>query len=154
MKKTILILGIVLLLSGCGSNIKLDSNYEVEVQKTSKCSNEATEYYDNGKQKVYLVCLKKVTLKDDKNKVELKKYLKQDNVNLEDASNELITNLVGETSLLDGTATIYRDGGTMKFTNNGYTIIKCNTEEGNKDIYIGTDELDITKGFENGFCGH
>ncbi len=152
MKKIVLVLGIVLLLSGC--SVKLDSNYEVDVKKIDKCTNEAIEYYDNGKQKVYLVCLSKVTLKDSKHKVELKKYLKQDNIDLNDVSNELIIKLVGETSLLDESAIFYRDGGTMKFTKNGYTIVKCNTEEGNKDIYIGTDELDINKGFENGFCGH
>ena len=56
-------------------------------------------------------------------------------------------------SLLTGEVTVYPDGGTLKYTNDSYTIVKCNTND-NKDIYIGQKNLDLDEGFKQGFCGH
>lgn len=38
---------------------------------------------------------------------------------------------------------LYKDGGSRIYKYDGYTIIKYNTLEGNKDIYIGTPDIDI-----------
>lgn len=152
MKKVLLVISLVFLLTGCGS--KLTNNYTVDIKNSKKCNNEAKEYYKDGDTKVYLVCIDKITLKDGNKKVSLKKYLKDKDNSIEKVTDELIKKVVKESSLLDGTAIIYRDGGTIKYSNNGYTIIKCKTSDNNNDVYIGTEDLDINKGFANGFCGH
>ncbi len=38
---------------------------------------------------------------------------------------------------------MYRDGGSMIYQYKNYTIIKCHTIDGNRDVYIGTPELTI-----------
>lgn len=37
----------------------------------------------------------------------------------------------------------YKDGGSIEYHYENYTIIKCHTEEGNRDVYIGTKDLNI-----------
>ena len=38
---------------------------------------------------------------------------------------------------------MYRDGGSMEYHYDNYTIIKCHTLNGNRDMYIGNPELTI-----------
>lgn len=38
---------------------------------------------------------------------------------------------------------VYLDGGSKIYIYNGYTIIKCNTLDGNKDVYIGNKYMTI-----------
>lgn len=38
---------------------------------------------------------------------------------------------------------IYKDGGSMEYHYQNYTIIKCHTLEGNRDVYIGTKDMNI-----------
>lgn len=38
-------------------------------------------------------------------------------------------------------AEIYKDGGSTEYHYENYTIIKCHTENGNRDVYIGTKDL-------------
>ena len=44
------------------------------------------------------------------------------------------------------------DGGTVIYSNSRYSIIFCNTLDGNKDVYIGTN--DMVNKLNNGYCGH
>lgn len=41
------------------------------------------------------------------------------------------------------TGDMYRDGGSMIYQYDNYTIIKCHTLDGNRDVYIGTPDLTI-----------
>ncbi len=152
MKKLILIIGLLFLLTGC--KVSLKDDYKVEITNNKSCNNEIKEYYSTNDQKIYTVCINKIILKDDKHKISLSKYLKQNDVNLNNTMHELIDKIVGETSIVDGSATIYLDGGTTKYTNNGYSIITCNTSDGNKDIYIATDKLQMKDNSVSGFCGN
>ena len=38
-------------------------------------------------------------------------------------------------------ADMYKDGGSMEYHYENYTIIKCHTVDGNRDVYIGTKNL-------------
>lgn len=38
---------------------------------------------------------------------------------------------------------MYRDGGSMIYNYDNYSIIKCHTLDGNRDVYIGTKEMTI-----------
>lgn len=44
------------------------------------------------------------------------------------------------------------DGGTSIYKKGGYSVIFCNTIDGNKDIYIGNDEM-VNK-LDGEYCGH
>ncbi len=39
---------------------------------------------------------------------------------------------------------MYKDGGSMEYHYKNYTIIKCHTLDGNRDVYIGTKDLKLT----------
>jgi len=41
------------------------------------------------------------------------------------------------------TGDMYKDGGSMIYQYNTYTIIKCHTIDGNRDVYIGTKEMTL-----------
>ena len=41
------------------------------------------------------------------------------------------------------TGDMYKDGGSMIYQYDTYTIIKCHTIEGNRDVYIGTKEMTL-----------
>mgnify|MGYP003315501148 CR=1 FL=1 len=70
----------------------------------------------------------------DNKSIELKDYLKNNTLD------SLIKKLELISSYYDGGTNIYNDGGTKKITNNGMTLIKCNTIDGNKDVIIGEYE--------------
>lgn len=38
---------------------------------------------------------------------------------------------------------MYKDGGSMQYNYENYTIIKCHTIDGNRDVYIGTKDLKL-----------
>ena len=40
-------------------------------------------------------------------------------------------------------ANMYKDGGSMEYHYENYTIIKCHTIDGNRDVYIGTKDLKL-----------
>ena len=42
------------------------------------------------------------------------------------------------------TGDMYKDGGSMEYHYENYTIIKCHTVDGNRDVYIGTKDLKLT----------
>lgn len=39
---------------------------------------------------------------------------------------------------------MYKDGGSMEYSYDNYTIIKFTTFSGNGDVYIGTKNLKLT----------
>ena len=39
---------------------------------------------------------------------------------------------------------MYKVGGSMEYQYDTYTIIKCHTVDGNRDVYIGTKDLKLT----------
>ena len=96
---------------------------------------ELTEY------NIYTYCLDHLMLFKNSNLVELKNYV-PDNPNYVD---ELISKLKLETELNDGGTQIYKDKNN--YTNTGLTLIKCNTEEGNKDVYIGPKDMEYQESF-------
>lgn len=79
---------------------------------------------------------------ENKNQTSLKKYI-INSTESKDKSIESITNLLNKQSIL-------KDGGTIIFKNKdkNITLIKCNTIDGNKDIYIG----DYNLNFKSNMC--
>lgn len=115
------------------------------------CNKARKEYLKLDDRTIYTFCLNSVKVNDDNNFIDLKKYILKDKENIE----KLYSLLDKRGSFFDGGTVIYRDGGSVKSTildnsisNNGITIIKCNTIDGNKDIYIGPSWME----YESSFC--
>lgn len=128
MKKFIIIFGILILLSGCRNNTN------IKFQNQEDCNKAQLLLKDNDRN-IYTYCLENPKIKIGRNEIELEKYI-EDN---EDAIDEIIKIL----ELKD----IFDDGGTQIYKGD-ITLIKCNTLDGNKDIYIGNKDLK----FKQNFC--
>lgn len=155
--KKIVILFIILLITGCGKlSVNLEQDYKIEPIELKKCSNdyEPKEYYSDENQKIYLICLSDIMLKDDKNTISLKDYLKQEQNTINKVITEFTTKLNYETGLFDGGTLIYKSNKNSENIDGDLILIQCNTLEGNKDIYIGSENIDVSSGFEKGVCGH
>lgn len=111
-------------------------NQQIKITKTKDCDNKVIEYYQYEEQKVYLVCLDEIKLDD----ATLKDYFSKTYQTFDDS----INNLINSMKLVD----TYKDGGTKLYKNDSIALIKCNTIDGNKDIYIGDTNLE----YEESFC--
>lgn len=111
-------------------------NQQLKITKTKDCDNKVIEYYQYEEQKVYLVCLDEIKLDD----ATLKDYFSKTYQTFDDS----INNLINSMKLVD----TYKDGGTKLYKNDSIALIKCNTIDGNKDIYIGDTNLE----YEESFC--
>lgn len=109
---------------------------QIKIIKTKDCDNKVIEYYQYEGQKVYLVCLDEIKLDD----ATLKDYFSK----TYQTFNDSINNLINSMNLID----TYKDGGTKLYRSDTISLLKCNTIEGNKDIYIGDTNLE----YEESFC--
>ncbi len=146
MKKMVMLLSLVFILTGCRQEAKfetkiiIDDKYELFVNEEKNCTNTLKEYYKYGNQKLFLVCFNEIYLKSDKSEMTLKKYIKKSSNTLEASIDKIIKQLEPSGALLDG--------GSVEYKNDSITIIKCNTLDNNNDIYIGDNTLEMT----NEYC--
>ena len=81
-----------------------------------------------------------VNIKIDGNEYSLKEALLENKITMEE--------IIGKENKdeKDGkiTAKMYKDGGSMEYYYENYTIIKFATLSGNRDVYIGTKDLRLT----------
>ena len=80
-----------------------------------------------------------VNIRIDGNEYSLKDALLENKITMEEiiqkANKDLDNNKI--------TGDMYKDGGSMIYQYDTYTIIKCHTIEGNRDVYIGTKEMTL-----------
>ena len=101
------------------------------------------EYLKFDNETIYLAeNVSELFIVENKNQTSLRKYIINSTESM-DKSIESITNLLNKQSIL-------KDGGTIIFKNKdkNITLIKCNTIDGNKDIYIG----DYNLNFKSSMC--
>ena len=106
--------------------------------------------YSKDNSHIYLYNLDKLTIKDNEEYLDLREYLaKYESV--DDLFTSLENNLNVKTTLKDGGTIIYKTKDKDLFKDD-LTIIRCHTEEGNRDIYFGKN-MNTTTAFKNGACG-
>ena len=130
MKRVIVGLLIIAIVTGCSSK----NNFNIEYENQNEC-NKPKLLLSNDGRNIYTYCIENITIEMKDRKAELKSYI-EDNSN---AINEIIDTLKLEDTLNDGGTQIYKGD---------ITLIKCNTLDGNKDIYIGNDNMK----FKQNFC--
>lgn len=142
LKIYLIVLGILLFIGGCFIVLKYkDKEYnKIKIQKTeSNNYNDFNKYLEQDNIDIYIKSnLKEIFYYIEPNKkVTLKEFITTSSKTIEDS----IKNL---TNLLELTYTA-KDGGTKIYKSEDFdiTIIKCNTIEGNKDIFVGDYLMDF-----------
>ena len=127
----------------CYTNNNQDKefDYKVVTEETKNCNNIPVLYYDTSEQNIYTYCLDKISFKNNEEQDEMRYFLNGRYNIYESFINSLEFTKTNEEGIK-----IYQDN--KKISNNGLTIIKCNTSDGNKDIYFGPKNMKIM----NGFC--
>mgnify|MGYP006939889750 CR=1 FL=1 len=132
-----------------GYNLTKDNKVNIIVPEKSNptiITVEATEcntknYIELTDYNIYTYCLDHLMIFTNNNLIELKNYVPDK----PEFITELISNLELETELNDGGTKIYKDKND--YTNAGLTLIKCNTLDSNKDIYIGPKDMEYQESF-------
>ena len=110
-----------------------NTSEKIEVIKPEVSNlNKFNKYLERDNRTIYLAGnVEEVYYNDSEIKMTLKDYISKSYQTLDDSIKHL-------TDIIDYVDTL-KDGGTMIYESNAYdiTIIKCNTVEGNKDIFIG-----------------
>ncbi|MBQ3020695.1 MAG: hypothetical protein IJD92_00545 [Bacilli bacterium] len=119
-----------------------NKNYKLNIVEEDNCNLKLNEYYKYEDRTVYTVCLNEIYLerKNSDGIITLKYHLENVNQTFDRSINELVTDAIIDSVL--------RDGGTTIYKKDNYTVIVCNTIDGNKDIYIGNKDLK----YEQGYC--
>ncbi len=99
------------------------------------------KYLELDNYNIYAYCLDDLMLFQDDDLIDLKHKIQDDEKYLD----ELINGLKLAAELNDGGTKIYEDADN--YTNNGLTLIKCNTLDGNRDIYIGPKDMEYQESF-------
>ena len=141
----ILFLVVVLLISLAGK-FKGDKN-NVD---SYNVNNNVFEYSLLDASHIYLYNLDGLKIKDNKEYVDFRTYLDKYN-NVDELFNDLESSLEVKNTLKDGGTIIYKTKDKDLFKED-LTIIKCHTEDGNRDIYFGKN-MNTTTAFKNGACG-
>lgn len=135
------IIGLLIVLLNLTSIFKksyLNKKFYIETEVSKKCS---IKRISNSN--IYTYCLDSIEISDNKKKYELEDYF--DSVGLKFGIQKMIDELRKDMIAKDGGTTFYKD--KKNISNKGLTIIRCNTIEGNKDIYIGPKDMKYEKGF-------
>lgn len=137
-----LILGLVLERYVIHKDIKDDENKIVISEPIIK------EYMSFVNNKVYLYNINEVKFKDN---TTLKDFI-SNYKDIDNLFNDLDKHLNQIKKLYDGGTTIYEVKDEDDLFNDKLTIIKCNTEAGNRDIYFAQN-INTTEAFKAGACG-
>ena len=133
MKKKIIYLILMLFcVTGCNKN---DSISDIVFSKLDDCNNKPQLLMEKEDINIYTYCINDVMVNVNKKQFNLKEYIN---------SNENSIEKILETLNKEDVA---YDGGTTIYKGNNITLIKCNTVDGIKDIYIGDSNMKHKENF-------
>ena len=118
----------------------LYSDEKQQTPKKTKVLNNQDIYENNSNYDLYYYGFENIYVNiNNEEDLKLEDALKQGKVTLDaiiaKANKDLDNNKI--------TGDMYKDGGSMIYQYDTYTIIKCHTIEGNRDVYIGTKEMTL-----------
>lgn len=127
------------LLNGLDS-FKLDKKTEIDCAN-NKVNHNLTRININNEYNLYYYEIETAISNVNNSKMDLKDAL----INKEITIDEIVSKLKIDESFYDGGTTIYKND---KFFIDDLEVLKCNTLEGNKDVYVGKNGM----GYRNNFC--
>ncbi len=114
----------------------LYDDFEVIVEEDNTCQTGTRIYYENKDQKYYFNCLNKIDIKYSEEDIYELNYLLQDNkIKLDDLYKKANSNEKAD------------EEGSIIYRYDNFSILKCNTTLGNKDIIFGPSNLVKTEEF-------
>lgn len=121
------------------------SNFEISVEKSenkeiNKILNNKDLYINNSDYDLYYYGISKVNIEIDGQSLKLEDALRSGKITIEGIIQK--ANIDLENAIITGD--MYKDGGSMVYKYNEYTIIKRHTISGNRDVYIGIPEMKIS----------
>ena len=133
MKKKIIYLILMLIcITGCNKN---DSISDIVFSKLDDCNNKPQLLMEKEDINIYTYCIDDVMITVNKKQINLKEY-----INSNENSIEKIIEILNKYD-------VAYDGGTTIYKGNNITLIRCNTLDGNKDIYIGDSSMKHKENF-------
>lgn len=131
--KLVYLIFILLFITGCSKN---DSVSDIVFSKLDDCNHKPQLLMKKADMNIYTYCINDVMVTVNKKQFDLKEYIN---------SNEKSIEKIIEILNIDDIA---YDGGTKIYRGNNITLVKCNTLDGNHDVYIGN--LDMK--YKSNFC--
>lgn len=113
---------------------------EINLEKITV--NELGNMYDYD---IYYYGLENVEIKIDNTEIDLKKALSEEKVTMEQIIEQAEKDRVAGIIVSQA----YDDGGSIEYYYDKYTIIKCNSLDGDTDVYIGITEMRLTDSLIN-----
>ncbi len=157
MKKCILTGLCLLLLVGCSFEKekkeepkKLTSNSNIE--ENAACTSAPVAYKEEDKRTLYLICLEDIHLTEENVDKNLFTYMSEHDYSIQDLSMGWISDLPLIEEIPEVGVSIYRGKMENYEVDEEITFIACNTQDGNRDVYIGPATLDYRAYIEKGIC--
>lgn len=118
-------------LTGCQDNVT-----DIRLNMNNDCNNKARLILKQKDRNIYTYCLDNMKIIIGDKEENLKTFIETD----DKAIDKIIDTLELEE--------IYLDGGTKLYKGDNLTLVKCHTLDGNKDVYIGDQNME----FKQNFC--
>lgn len=108
-----------------------------EKTEKRKILNNIELYKNNSNYDLYYYGLDEVNVEVDNEIISLEEALK--------AGKLTIDGIIAKANKDNVKSDIYKDGGSMIYWYDDYTIIKCHFTNGNRDVYIGSKDMTMNK---------
>lgn len=120
-------------------NYKVVNVTKLTVDEKNKCIGNLELYYTDSKgRNYYLYCLDKLTVDYGDRKLELNDALDRKQITMD---------FVYEQVKENGKTNSYYDGGSIKYSNDSFSLLACKTISGNNDYYFGPSNMEYREGF-------
>ena len=133
-QKIILCGVLIICLTGC--QVKDTKITDINLTKNDNCDYKPKLLVEQYDRKIYTYCLDDITIKINDKEENLKNFIERDD--------KAIDKIIDTLRLKDS----YSDGGTKLYIGEKLTLIQCHTIAGNRDIYIGNQNMK----FKENFC--
>lgn len=112
---------------------------ELVITNKENCIGNLDLYYtDENGNNYYLYCLDKIVVDYKDRSLELNKALDRKQITMDFVYEEVKKN---------GSAISYDDGGSLKYSNDKFSLLACKTLSGNNDYYLGPSNMEYKEGF-------
>jgi len=109
------------------------------IDKSDNCIGNLDLYYtDSDGNDYYLYCLDSLVVDYGDRTLELNKALERKQIEMD---------FIFEEVKKEGSVITYKDGGSLKYSNNDFTLLSCQTVDGNNDYYFGPRDMEYREGF-------
>lgn len=117
------------------NDVEYDQYYRLDIITNGVCDNQLKLYYDGEDRDIYLSCIDEVYVRGEGDMVyTLTDFIQRDMNNLD----KLLNNYYGN-NLYDGRSTVYN----INYGGVDFIVNRCNTLNGNKNVYIGTSNMQL-----------